>query len=62
MVVMREAYDGYPAASRLKVPAAAWRWWRPRTWSRPPMPKWVYGRAVVEATDAEALRRPAVSL
>ncbi|MDA5284745.1 hypothetical protein [Streptomyces sp. Isolate_45] len=53
----REVFDEYGAASRLKVPVAAWRWAAgsglvppadagPRLWSR----------AVVEGCDAEAVR------
>ncbi len=64
---MREAYDGYQAAGRPKVPTAAWRW--AAASNLVPVAHagvgW-WARAVVEATDAEAmraaLRRPAVSL
>lgn len=64
---MREAYDGYQAAGRLKAPVAAWRWavasnLVPATEAGVGL----WARAVVEATNAEAmraaLRRPAVSL
>ncbi|WP_406415329.1 hypothetical protein OH809_43200 [Streptomyces sp. NBC_00873] len=64
---MREAYDGYQAAGRLKVPVAAWRW--AAASNLVPAANAAVGlgsRAVVEATDAEAmraaLRRPTVSL
>lgn len=64
---MREAYDGYQAAGRLKVPVAAWRW--AAVSNLVPAANagvGLWSRAVVEVTDAEAvravLRRPAVSL
>lgn len=64
---MCEAYDGYQAAGRLKVPVAAWRW--AAASNLVPVANAGVGlrsRAVVEAADAEALRaalrRPAVSL
>ncbi|MCX5318050.1 hypothetical protein [Streptomyces sp. NBC_00154] len=65
--MMREAYDGYQVAGRLKVPVAAWRWAAASNLV-PAADAGVglWSRAVVEAIDAEAmraaLRRWAVSL
>ncbi|MEU8465775.1 hypothetical protein [Streptomyces sp. NPDC029003] len=54
---MRESYDEVQAAARLRVPVAAWRWAAgsglvPAADAGPGL----WSRAVVEATDPEAVR------
>ncbi|MFK0203832.1 hypothetical protein [Streptomyces lavendulae] len=53
----REVYDEGQAASRLRVPVAAWRW-AAGSGLVPPSDTgpWGWSRAVVEAVDAEAVR------
>ncbi|MEU9945820.1 hypothetical protein [Streptomyces lavendulae] len=51
----REVYDEYGAASRLRVPVAAWRW-AAGSGLVPPADAGGWSRAVVEAADPEAVR------
>lgn len=54
---VRESYDVYGAASRLRVPVAAWRWATGSGLVPPPdAGPGMWSRAVVEATDPEAVR------
>ncbi|MFH9959681.1 hypothetical protein ACH4OX_36510 [Streptomyces roseolus] len=54
---MRETYDEYQAASRLRVSVAAWRWAAAsRAVPAADAGPGLWSRAVVESTDAEAVR------